>query len=263
MPGGVAALLGAPVVEHTGAGACRVFSGGGLVAKVGPPDVIAREAALLRTPLPLPVPALVDQGPGWLVTAAEGDDDGPWSDDDLHAALADLARLHDAFESAVPDGLAGVLRSPFSPAGIDLLLKPVRRLAFPLPLRLERLLADPRHLLEAAAALPVTVLHGDPWPGNVLRPAGGRRVWIDWEMASAGPAAADVATWLNQAAAHPGVAPAALAAQGEAVEIYLSYRSRPVDRAAFGRALAASTTLWYLAFDVPHLAAGSGEARSS
>jgi aminoglycoside phosphotransferase (APT) family kinase protein len=253
--GGVAALLGASVFEHAGAGPCRVLSGGGLVAKIGPPDVVAREAAVLAAPLPVSKPVLVDTGPGWLVMTAEPDDEGPWAEDELGAALADLARLHDAFEAADAPMLADPhLRWPFSAQGADLLLEPVRRLGFDLPVPLARVLDDPVLLLAAAGEEPATLLHGDPWPGNVLRPSSGRRVWIDWEMAGVGPAAADIATWLGQTPWHGGVAAGALG--GREVEIYLSSRSRPVDRVRFERALHAAAVLWFLAYDVPHLAAG-------
>lgn len=263
--GGVAALLGASIVEHTGAGACRVFSGDGLVAKVGPPDVVAREAAVLSSPLPVSKPVLVEAGPGWLVMTAEADDEGPWSESQLAAALADLARLHDAFgDGAVASapGLDGApLRRPFSPEGSDEILVPVRRLGFPLPAPLARVLADPGPLLAAAGEEPATLLHGDPWPGNVRRPSPGRRVWIDWEMAGVGPAAADLATWCNQTPWHPGVPAGAL--EGREVEIYLSFRSRPVDRTRFTRALHAAAVLWFLAYDVPRLAAGAPADRTA
>ena len=238
--GGVAALLGAPpYVELGGAGPCRVVSGDGLVAKIGPPDVVAREAAMLARPLPLSAPVLVDAGPGWLVMTAEPDDGRPWSEDELAAALADLARLHDEFEGGTERAgdAATPLRRPFSAAGADELLEPVRRLGYPLPGLLARVLLDPAVLLDVAAREPATLLHGDPWPGNVLRPQSGRRVWIDWEMASVGPAAADLATWLDQAPWHPGVAAGTLAAEGELVEIYLSSRSRPVGRKAIAAAV--------------------------
>ena len=64
------------------------------MAKVGPSDVVTREASVLATPLPVSVPFLVDAGPGWLVMTAEDDAAGPWAEPDLHAALADLACLH-------------------------------------------------------------------------------------------------------------------------------------------------------------------------
>jgi hypothetical protein len=215
---------------------------------------------VLATPLPVSKPVLVATGPGWLVMTAEPDDDGPWAEDEIQAALGDLARLHDAFAAAETPTPADApmladphLRWPFSAQGADLLLEPVRRLGFDLPVPLARVLDDPAVLLAAAGEEPATLLHGDPWPGNVLRPSIGRRVWIDWEMASVGPAAADLATWLNQTPWHSGVSAGALG--GREVEIYLSSRSRPVvDRVRFERALHAAAVLWFLAHDVPHLA---------
>jgi len=251
LPAEVTALLGADPLEHTGAGACRVLSGGGLVAKVGPPEIVARETAVLRLALPLRVPALVDSGPRWLVTTAEADDDRPWTDRDLRDALADLACLHDAYEDAAPP--IPTLRRPFSPDGARRLLDPVRRLDPRLLGSLAALLDDPSPLLAAAAEEPPTLLHGDPWPRNILRPSAGRRVWIDWEMASVGPAAADVASWLNQTPSHTG------APTDGHLEVYLAARRRPVDVPRFRRALDAATVLWSLAYDVPHLAAGGGE----
>ena len=253
LPGEVVALLGADIVDHSGAGACRVVSGGGLVAKIGPADIVAREAAVLASAadLPLAVPTLVDAGPGWLVTSEVAAEEVPWNDADRHAALADLARLHDAFEERVPGHLADLLRHPFSPGGAELLLEPVRRLGYPLPGRLAALLDDPSLVTEAAAGQPLTLLHGDPWPANVLRTSLGRRVWIDWEMASLGPAAADLATWLDQTPWHTGGS-----TDGD-LEAYLAARAQPVDRARFERALDAARVLWFLSYDVPHRAAGT------
>jgi hypothetical protein len=248
LPGAVTALLGADIVDHSGAGACRVVSGGGLVAKVGPPDVVAREASMLATPLPLSVPVLVDAGPGWLVMTAEDDDGGPWAEPDLHAALSDLAGFHDAFQSSSLEDAEAFLRRPFSPEGAETLLAPSRSLTVPLPGVLADLLDDPAPIVAAGEAEPVTLLHGDPWPGNILRPGPGRRVWVDWELASLGPAAADLASWLGQTPWHTGVP-----VDGH-LDAYLAARSLPVDRPRFERALDAATVLWFLAYDLPQLA---------
>ena len=252
LPGAVTALLGVDIIEHAGAGACRVVSGGGLVAKVGPPDIVAREASVLATPLPVTVPLLVDAGPGWLVMTAEDDDESPWEEPDLHAALSDLACLHDAFHSFTLEDGDAFLRQPFSPEGVEALLAPIRRVSLLLPDPLADLLDDPTPIVAAAEAEPMTVLHGDPWPANILRPAPGRRVWVDWELASLGPAAADVASWLGQTPWHTG-----MPADGH-LEAYLAARSLPVDRPGFDRALDAAMVLWFLAYDVPRLAAGRG-----
>src|ERR1051325_7126838 len=157
LPGAVTALLGADVVDHSGAGACRVVSGGGLVAKVGPPDVVAREASMLATALPLSVPVLVGAGPGWLVMTAEDDDGGPWEEPDLHAALSDLAGFHDAFQSSSLEDAEVFLRRPFSPDGIEILLARSRRVTVPLPGVLADLLDDPSTIVAAAEAEPATL----------------------------------------------------------------------------------------------------------
>jgi hypothetical protein len=259
LPPEVVALLGADIVDRSGAGACRVVSGGGLVARIGPADVIVREAAVLRTALPLSVPTVVDQGPGWIVVVAESDADGPWPDNELDGAVGELAALHDAFEATIPDGLTQVLRRPFTAEGADQLLEPVRALQFPLAAPLDRLLHEPAPLLEAATAEPATLLHGDPWPGNILRPATGPRVWIDWELASIGPAAADLASWINQAPWHAAAAGSSSARPPERdITVYLQGRCGSVaDRDRFERVLDAATVLWFLAHDVPRLAAGA------
>jgi hypothetical protein len=261
LPLDVVALLGADIIDHGRGGLCRVVSGGGLVAKVGPPEVVAREAAALVIPdLPLSVPTLVDAGAGWFVVTAEDDDEGDWPDADLHGALRDLARLHDAFDTTAGlrqpvEDLDALLLRPFSPAAIEALLAPARRAGFPLPAPLAGLLDDPAAILEAASAEPTTLLHGDPWPGNILRPAPGRRVWVDWELASLGPAAADLASWLGQTPWHTG-----RPVDGH-LEVYLEARSRRIDRPRFERALDAATILWFLAHDVPRLAAGERPSR--
>jgi hypothetical protein len=202
------------------------------------------------------VPLLVDAGPGWLVMTAEDDDESPWEERDLHAALADLARLHDAFQSFTLEDGDAFMRRPFSPEGVEALLGPIRDLSFPLPGALVDVLDDPTPIVAAAEAEPVTVLHGDPWPANILRPAPDRRVWVDWELASLGPAAADVASWLGQTPWHTG------APVDGHLDAYLAARSLPTDRPRFERALDAATVLWFLAYDVPELAAGRRPGRA-
>jgi hypothetical protein len=72
---------------------------------------------------------------------------------------------------------------------------------------------------------------------------------VDWELASLGPAAADVASWLGQTPWHTG-APA----DGH-LEAYLAARALPIDRPCFERALDAATVLWFLAYDMAQPAA--------
>jgi hypothetical protein len=212
---------------------------------------MAREAFVLGLDaLPLTGPPLVAAGEGWVVTAEVPDREEPWSDGDLHGALTDLARLHDGYEAALPAGAGAVLRQPFDGASTDRLLAPARPHADRLPPLLARLLADPTPLLDGLRREPVTLLHGDPWPDNVRRPGPERRVWVDWEQASAGPAAADLATWLDQT---PWYLRREIDA-GEHLSVYLAARRRPIDPAAFHRAVDTASVVWFFAFDVPELA---------
>jgi thiamine kinase-like enzyme len=52
-------------------------------------------------------------------------------------------------------------------------------------------------LVEILDAQPITLVHGDAYPGNVLRPQPGTRVWIDWEDSLVGPAAFDLAAFFG------------------------------------------------------------------
>jgi len=246
--------LGPRPEEVPSAGACQVLRGRGLVAKIGPVAVIEAEVALLelRESLPLAVPALLERGSGWLLLEDVRDLGGPWSDDDLAGSLADLAALHDAFVDS-PALDHAWLRHPFGP-DLDGLLALAREGPGGLPDPLGDLLHDPSPLLEILARQPATILHGDPWPANVRRPAPGRRVWLDWEQASVGPAAADVATWLDQTPWH----------LEHAIDVdwhldrYLAARRPPVAVADFHAAVDAASLLWFFAFDLPNL----GEADS-
>jgi Predicted choline kinase involved in LPS biosynthesis len=250
IPAEVAALLGPGAEDRSGEGAGAVLAGNGHVARIGPPEVVAREAFVLGLDtLPVARPALVAAGVGWVVTKDVADHEGGWSNGDLHGALADLGRLHDHYESALPAGADAVLRHPFDGVTTDGLLAGARPHGDLLPPLLARLLAEPAPLLDVLGREPVTLLHGDPWPANIRRPGPGRRVWVDWEQASTGPAAADLATWLDQT-------PWYLRREvdtGEHLAAYLAARRRPADPVAFRRAVDAASVVWFLAFDVPRL----------
>ena len=250
IPAEVAALVGSNPEDRSGEGAGRVLVGNGHVARIGPPEVVAREVFVLGlASLPVAGPRLVAAGDGWVVTAEVGGDDSPWDDADLAGALADLARLHDAYQDDLPAGAGTVLRRPNDAPVTGELLAPARPFAHLLPPVLAGLLADPAPLLDVLAAEPVTLLHGDPWPANIRRTGPGRRVWLDWEHASAGPAAADLATWLDQT---PWFLRGEIDA-GEHLARYLGARRRPVDPVAFARAVDAASVVWFLAYDVPRL----------
>ena len=251
IPAEVTALVGADPEDRSGRGAGRVRAGNGRVARIGPPEVVAREAFVLGLDsLPLTGPPLVAAGAGWVVTAEVADGEGPWTDDDLRGALADLGRLHDRYQDALPAGAGATLRRPFDGATTAALLAPAEPHARVLPDLLARLLADPAPLLDVLGAQPVTLLHGDPWPANIRRPEPGRRVWVDWEQASTGPAAADLATWLDQT---PWYLRREIDA-GEHLAAYVAGRHDGIDPVAFRRAVDAASVIWFFAFDVPQLA---------
>jgi hypothetical protein len=221
--------------DVTGLGSSRVLRGNGYVVKAGPPDRIAREVYVLgglADRLPLAVPRLIEWGPGWLVMAdaRRGDPPAGWSP----APMRDLAAMHEAFAetAAVADPrLAdpfGADLSRFLAAGADVELPPP----------LAELHADPAPLLAALDGLPVTLVHGDAWWGNLVW-ASGCPVWIDWEECSRAPAVADLATWVYGSAFVPPTRTPErdLVAYG------------PVDR----RAVEAAFLLLFLALDVPVL----------
>lgn len=253
IPSFVQARLGPAAIDLTGAGACQVMQGNGLVAKAGPPDLIERERLVLMelSPrLPVAVAPLVDAGDGWLLIEAVADGGAPWARADVAAALGDLASLHAAFAESeslsspllarpLGRGLADALAYARRMAALDSILPGAAAVAL-----------DPAPLLDALNGQPDTLLHGDPWPPNVLRPEPGRRVWIDWAGAAVGPAALDVASWLDQS-------PWILDAPDDpsVTDQFDAYAAAAavVDVAGFARAVDAATVLWFLTIDVPRL----------
>lgn len=256
LPPEVAALVGESPRRLVGYGAAAALGGRGMVAKVGPAAIVAREARILGGELgglPLAVPELIAAGPGWLVMREVSDHGGAWDQPGFAALLGDLARLHDSFESS-PALAGGWLRDP---AGADLaatIAEGGDQPGIELPDALARVRADAGPVAQLLASSgPLTLVHGDPTPGNVLRP-GERRVWIDWEWASAAPAAVDLACWL-------GEGPWQFARRLDrdaALATYLAARRRAIDRPMFERALDASLVLFVFANNLPSLARKAG-----
>lgn len=194
VPDEVAVFVGPRPERLAGYGSCSVWRGAGLVAKIGPGA--AREAHVLSGrvgAVPLRTPELVAEGDGWVVMRDVGTDDRPWDERALMGLLGDLAALHDCFA-----GADATIAGPLPLGGRPLIEHHATygvRERVALPAALAELLDDPEPLLAILEAEPATLVHGDAYPGNVVRTARSHRVWIDWEDALIGPAAIDLAAF--------------------------------------------------------------------
>lgn len=243
----VAEYVGKEPVELDGLGDARILAGNGYIAKIGSPDSIERERfALTIDDLPVAVPHLIDWDISWLVFEEIKDAGTEWSDEEISTALVQLAALHDRFEESMTIE-SPVLRRPL---GRDLneILSDARSSGWHLPDELAMLLANPSPLVDMLRLGPQTFLHGDPWPFH-LRRSGGEIFWVDWEHVSVGPAAADLASWLDQAPFHVGRQIDRLTQ----INAYLEARMKEVDRNLFFAALDGARLFWFLAYDVPNL----------
>ena len=240
LPADVLMRLGPSPQDLTRLGSSRVLRGNGLVAKTGSLDGIAREAFLFGEAaalLPVGVPTLVGSGPGWILMEDVGGE--PAAPDDV-APLAGLAQVHELFAGATGieherfrdvfgrerDGLLALARGSANAAA--------------LPEPLASLLDDPTPLDTFIQAEPRTLVHGDAWPGNVLR-HGTDFVWLDWTGSGAGPAAYDLSLWLYGSAWAPG----STSPEG-ALGAYLAARTTRVEPTGFKRAVDACAIFGFL-----------------
>jgi aminoglycoside phosphotransferase (APT) family kinase protein len=252
----VVSRLGDAPIELGRFGSSRVLLGNGLVLKVGPTERAAREAFVLAGlgGLPVRVPVLVDAGEGWLLLHAVevvDSDVASWRDD----ALADLARLHEAFggdERLDDRRLRGVTRCELAPLR-ERSATLARELDLPEPLR--TLAAEPEPLL-AEIGSAATLVHGDAWPGNVLPTPDGGRCWIDWEEAGVGHPALDLATWLHGSP----WAPAAPDPDRD-LAVYLAARTGGLDELRFRRSIDAAVVVLFLLLDLPGLTTWDQQSR--
>lgn len=230
--------------------------GNSKVAKIAAPELIERETFVISGQageLPIATPRLVDWGVNWLVMDEIDYDRGRWADDELFDAIRQMAQLHDAFEDAIVL-TSPVLRKPFS-RDLGRLFRESAPVAGLLSGELLEVLEDPAILTEALDRLPLTLTHGDPWPHNMLRGPDGI-VWIDWTQASAAPAVADLASWLDQT---PFAIGRTIDRKAH-IDAYIEARSSPADPQAFAKALDAARVAWFLAFDAPNLSSLAEES---
>lgn len=244
-----------PRILESTAGAVLLF-GNSKVAKIASPELIERESFVISGQageLPVATPRLVDWGVNWLVMDEIEYDRGRWDDDDLLTAVRQMARLHDEFQDAIVL-TSPVLRKPFS-RDLGRLFRESAPVAGHLSDALIEVLEDPAILTEALEQLPLTLTHGDPWPHNMLRGTEGI-VWIDWTQASAAPAVADLASWLDQT---PFAIGRTIDRRAH-IDAYLDARTKAVDAQAFAKALDAARVAWFLAFDAPNLSSLAEES---
>ncbi|MCO6452031.1 MAG: phosphotransferase [Caldilineales bacterium] len=181
-----------------------------------------------------------------------------WQRADAEKALADLAKLHASLwgNEAKLEGWAWLLRPTGADAarlladglaGLDALIADE---AFDESLTAERvhqlrqLAQNPERLLDPLNTLPPTLLHGDAGFQNIAITQDGRqRLWYDWQLAAAGPAALDLVSFV-----HPWFYPEATLdfTLAELLDLYLaalSGRGIEIERAGFVRAVQAGL-LW-------------------
>lgn len=244
----------------------RVLRGNGFVAKLLSSGLAEREANILQLAadgFPLRAPRIVDSGISWVLMKEIPHRRDPWTDAELEQALGELAALHEYFAGS--DLLEEPwLRDPLD-RDLEMLLAEARTLKDLLSDELQELLVDPSEIVEFLKTQPMTLLHGDPFPRNILRADDGTDleaasspggpggdsvfVWIDWCHASVGPPAADLASWLDQT---PWSIDRPIDRLTH-INAYLSGWKNPPDRGTFLKSLDASRVLWFFAYDLPGL----------
>jgi aminoglycoside phosphotransferase (APT) family kinase protein len=178
-----------------------------------------REAGLYRAlagQLPMPTPALIAADPAgsWLVLeAVEGSATGDeWDLTSFQEALALLAKLHERFWE-LADDLAAYpwLARPFTRdfevhvySAAQALGQVVRDEWPPQIARSPQILGTIGQMIFQAEQIaqplreaPATLLHGDFWPGNIVRDEDGDMVVLDWQLAAIGPGVLDLVVMIK------------------------------------------------------------------
>lgn len=169
--------------------------------------------AALADLLPVETPDLIaaSSAGNWLLLTAEMEARAPeaWTAADYLQAVDNLVALHDRFWQLEEDleaftWLARPLQADFTvhvaaaAQAIGRMVESGRPEALagsPWRMRLMAQLTTQADLVvQPLLQAPATLMHGDYWPGNILRLADGRQVVYDWQMAGVGPGVIDLLT---------------------------------------------------------------------
>ncbi len=185
-----------------------VSEGGRVLSAVGWREYGVYER--LAPHLPVLVPGLVagDPAQGWIVVEALAGLRPPeaWTPQDYVQAITNLAAMHDRFwglgeDLAIFPWLARPLDADYQATviaaaeAVQQLIQEERIPALVTPRNFQAFGVLVQQADEIAAPLqaePVTLLHGDYWPGNIAQPIDGRQIIFDWQRAAIGPAILDL-----------------------------------------------------------------------
>lgn len=198
-----------------------------------------REAGVYRSltgQLPMATPALIAAGTGgeWLVLEAVQAEPllAHWDAAAAVQAVDLLAQLHERFWDLADDlGTYPWLARPLTLdyeihviAAAQALGQIVRderpaRLAHSADALaiLGQVISQSDQVAQALRSMPFTLLHGDYWPGNLLRDDDGELIVLDWQMAAIGPGVLDLLAMVTTSA-WEGAAPI------EAADMVAAYR---------------------------------------
>jgi Phosphotransferase enzyme family len=171
----------------------------------------------LAPELPLATPRLVAASAtgSWMVFDALRPvrDAAAWRPEDYWTALDGLVRLHDRFwglgeDLAAFPWLGRPLEGDFEVhvTAAAMAIQHIVETGKPaslasIPDRMSMLAELTTRADEIIAPLrdePVTLLHGDYWPGNIASVRGGRQVVFDWQLAGIGPAVMDLLAFVTK-----------------------------------------------------------------
>jgi hypothetical protein len=178
-----------------------------------------REASfyrILSDQIPIQVPRLMAAHPGgeWLVLSllSGGRPPEQWQPDDFFLAIDQLVLLHDRFWGLGEDlrtftWLARPLDADLdiyvtaASTGLQHMLESSKTNELTqdidLVYLLQRLVRHADSIAEELLKTPVTLIHGDYWPGNLYMNPDGSLVAYDWQEAGIGPGILDLFTYIQ------------------------------------------------------------------